>query len=114
MPLLSEKTSQINKKAEKMNKEAEKVRDVLKKEGLETRLSDKVLDAKTRKKRIEKRMKEIMQLLNLNLNDDSLAETPNRIAKMYVDEIFSGLDYANFPKITLIENKMKINENILL
>ena len=41
-----------------------------------------------------------MQLLNLDLTDDSLMETPHRIAKMYVDEIFSGLDYANFPKIS--------------
>ncbi len=39
-------------------------------------------------------------------------ETPHRIAKMYVDEIFSGLDYANFPKITLIENKMKVDEMV--
>ncbi|HHU3660226.1 TPA: GTP cyclohydrolase I FolE, partial [Escherichia coli] len=44
--------------------------------------------------------------------DDSLMETPHRIAKMYVDEIFSGLDYANFPKITLIENKMKVDEMV--
>ncbi len=43
-------------------------------------------------------MTEIMQLLNLDLSDDSLMETPHRIAKMYVDEIFAGLDYANFPK----------------
>ena len=39
-------------------------------------------------------------------------ETPHRIAKMYVDEIFSGLDYANFPKITVIENKMKVDEMV--
>ena len=57
-------------------------------------------------------MTEIMQLLNLDLADDSLMETPHRIAKMYVDEIFSGLDYANFPKITLIENKMKVDEMV--
>ena len=57
-------------------------------------------------------MTEIMQLLNLDLSDDSLAETPHRIAKMYVDEIFSGLDYANFPKITVIENKMKVDEMV--
>ncbi|PPS58754.1 hypothetical protein CRX72_22420 [Pantoea sp. BRM17] len=44
--------------------------------------------------------------------DDSLMETPHRIAKMYVDEIFSGLDYANFPKITVIENKMKVDEMV--
>ncbi|SUC19335.1 GTP cyclohydrolase I [Proteus mirabilis] len=53
-------------------------------------------------------MTEVMKLLNLDLSDDSLAETPHRIAKMYVDEIFSGLDYHNFPKITLIEIKCRL------
>ncbi|MBU5618104.1 GTP cyclohydrolase I, partial [Psychrobacter sp. TAE2020] len=45
-------------------------------------------------------------------SDDSLMETPHRIAKMYVDEIYAGLDYSNFPKITLIENKMKVDEMV--
>ena len=39
-----------------------------------------------------------METLGLDLADDSLAETPHRIAKMYVNEIFSGLDYATFPR----------------
>ena len=55
-------------------------------------------------------MKEILTLMSLDLSDDSLADTPRRIAKMYVDEIFSGLDYANFPKITVIDNKMGFDE----
>ncbi len=46
------------------------------------------------------------------MSDDSLMETPHRIAKMYVDEIFSGLDYSRFPKITVIENKMKVDEMV--
>jgi GTP cyclohydrolase I len=46
------------------------------------------------------------------LEDDSLCDTPRRIAKMYVDEIFSGLDYRKFPKITQIENKMKIQQPV--
>ncbi len=70
------------------------------------------LDNETRKSLIAGHMTEIMQLLNLDLSDDSLMETPHRIAKMYVDEIFAGLDYANFPKITLIENKMKVDEMV--
>ncbi|MEZ5449480.1 MAG: hypothetical protein R3E89_11000 [Thiolinea sp.] len=41
----------------------------------------------------------------MDLADDSLTETPHRIAKMYVSEIFSGLDYRHFPRITLIENQ---------
>ncbi len=57
-------------------------------------------------------MREILGLLQLDLTDDSLEETPHRIAKMYVDEIFSGLDYSNFPKITVIENKMNVSEMV--
>jgi len=41
-----------------------------------------------------------------------LQDTPRRIAKMYVDEIFSGLNYSNFPKLTVIQNKMQVDEMI--
>lgn len=61
---------------------------------------------------IEHRFIEIMELLGLDLTDDSLMGTPKRIAKMYVNEIFSGLDYANFPKITCIDNKMNVDQMI--
>lgn len=54
-----------------------------------------------KKEKIEQHMREILNLLGLDLTDDSLEETPQRIAKMYVDEIFSGLDYANFPESLL-------------
>ncbi len=53
-----------------------------------------------------------MRTLGLDLSDDSLADTPRRIAKMYVREIFSGLDYRQFPKITVVENKMQVDEMI--
>ena len=94
-----------------LSKEAALVHAALEERGLET-LRGEVLDRETRKRRIKEHMTEIMQLLNLDLSDDSPAETPHRIAKMYVDEIFSGLDYANFPKITVIENKMKVDEMV--
>lgn len=55
---------------------------------------------------------EILNTLGLDLRDDSLEQTPHRIAKMYVDEIFSGLDYTHFPKITVIENKMNVEEMV--
>ena len=55
---------------------------------------------------------EILKTLGLDLADDSLSETPNRIAKMYVNEIFSGLNAANFPKITVIENKMAYDQMV--
>jgi GTP cyclohydrolase IA len=57
---------------------------------------------------------ECMTVLGLDLTDDSLADTPNRVAKMWVNELFSGLDYTNFPKITCIENKMKYDEMVLV
>ncbi len=97
-----------------LSKEAALVHDALVARGLETPLRPPMdeLDNETRKSLIAGHMTEIMQLLNLDLSDDSLMETPHRIAKMYVDEIFAGLDYANFPKITLIENKMKVDEMV--
>jgi GTP cyclohydrolase I len=55
---------------------------------------------------------QILNTLGLDLQDDSLEQTPHRIAKMYVDEIFSGLDYTHFPKITVIQNKMKVEEMV--
>ncbi|MEW6998521.1 GTP cyclohydrolase I FolE [Colwelliaceae bacterium BS250] len=64
--------------------------------------------------RIKAAFTEITTVLGLDLNDDSLEETPHRIAKMYINEIFSGLDYQNFPKITVIENKMDNDEMIIV
>lgn len=55
---------------------------------------------------IEGAMQHIMQVLGLDLADDSLHDTPKRFAKMYVNELFKGLDYNNFPKCTVIDNKM--------
>lgn len=63
---------------------------------------------------IEKKFTEIMEVLGLDLSDDSLAETPKRMAKMYVRELFSGLDPANFPKMTVLENKMKYDQMIVV
>lgn len=56
----------------------------------------------------------IMETLGLDLNDDSLKDTPKRIAKMYVNEIFGGLDEKNFPKITVIENKMVYDQMVCI
>lgn len=62
--------------------------------------------------RISKSFKEIMETLGLDLSNDSLRDTPTRVAKMYVREIFSGLDPKNFPKITSIDNALKYNEMV--
>lgn len=61
---------------------------------------------------IEKHFSEIMKVLGLDLSDDSLNETPRRIAKMYVNEIFEGLNPDLFPKITVIENKMEYDQMV--
>jgi GTP cyclohydrolase I len=62
---------------------------------------------------IEKHFKEIMQILGLDLNDDSLKGTPHRVAKMYVKEIFSGLNPDNKPKAKLFENKYNYDEMLV-
>ena len=51
--------------------------------------------------------REIMEILGLNLTDDSLAETPQRIAKMYVQEIFAGLDENKFPQISFFKDEIQ-------
>jgi len=62
---------------------------------------------------IEEKFRDIMNILGLNLNDDSLSGTPHRVAKMYVKEIFSGLNPENKPKIALFENKYKYSEMLV-
>lgn len=57
---------------------------------------------------------EMLEVLGLDLTDDSLEETPLRVAKMYVDEIFSGLRYDTFPKCTTVENKFSSGDEFVL
>ena len=95
-----------------LSEEALLVRSVLEERGLETPMIETGLTSSEKQQRIEGHVTEILKLLELDLSDDSLAETPQRIAKMYVQEIFSGLDYQSFPKITLIDNKMQVDEMV--
>ncbi|WP_295200068.1 GTP cyclohydrolase I FolE [Sediminibacterium sp.] len=62
---------------------------------------------------IEQHFRSIMEILGLDLSDDSLKGTPRRVAKMYVKEIFQGLNPANKPAIALFENKYKYNEMLV-
>ncbi|MCW3120809.1 MAG: folE [Flavipsychrobacter sp.] len=62
---------------------------------------------------IEQKFKEIMQILGLDLSDDSLKDTPRRVAKMYVNETFSGLLPENAPAITLFDNKYNYSEMLI-
>lgn len=61
---------------------------------------------------VAEHFREIMKTLGLDLEDDSLRDTPNRVAKMYVREIFAGLNPEYFPKMTHIENKLGYNEMV--
>ena len=63
--------------------------------------------------KIAHHFEEIMNTLGLDLEDDSLRGTPLRVAKMYVEEIFKGLDPLNKPKIALFENKYRYNEMLV-
>jgi GTP cyclohydrolase I len=90
----------------------QKVHEHLVKVGVETPTFQTSLDRKDKIAEIEKSFSHIMQVLGLDLDDDSLMETPKRVAKMYVNEIFWGLDYEAFPKCTAVDNKMKYNEMV--
>lgn len=95
-----------------LSEEAISVSRALEAAGLETPMQDNGLSRDQKYQKINSLIAEVVSTLGLDLKDDSLCETPHRIAKMYVDEIFGGLDYANFPKITLIENKMQVQEMV--
>ena len=90
-----------------------KVHEHLVEMGVETPTFRNNMDRKDKIEEIEKSFKHIMAVLGLDLNDDSLMETPKRVAKMYVNEIFWGLDYDAFPKCTTVDNKMKYNEMVV-
>jgi len=62
---------------------------------------------------IQPHFRAIMEVLGLDLNDDSLRGTPLRVAKMYVKELFQGLNPANMPSMTLFENKFQYNEMLV-
>lgn len=97
---------------ELLNEHALKVRQALTEHGLETPLKDNGLSAEQKRERISECMRTMMETLGLDLSDDSLWKTPQRVGKLFVDEIFSGLDYSKFPEITVIENKMDVDEMI--
>ncbi len=95
-----------------LSAEAQLVRDALLSRGLETPMVPNGLSRDEKYRRITAAFSDITRTLGLDMSDDSLCETPQRIAKMYVDEIFSGLDYGKFPKITAIDNKMQVEEMV--
>ncbi len=63
--------------------------------------------------KIEEKVRDILEILGLDLNDDSLSGTPGRVAKMYVQEIFKGLSSQNMPKLSSFENKYKYDQMLV-
>ena len=87
----------------------------LKSKGVETpMIVDRVQKKSDPKiKKIEKLMTSVLEELGMDLSDDSLEETPKRVAKMFVNELFWGLNPTHFPKCTAVENKMRYDEMVL-
>ncbi len=83
--------------------------------GLETPMKSDAFELSDteKKQRIALLFQEIMDVMGLDLTDDSLKGTPERVAKMYIDEIFSGLNPANKPKIALFDNKYQYNQMLV-
>jgi GTP cyclohydrolase I len=71
------------------------------------------LDDEVKIDRIEKHFREIMTILGLDLKDDSLNGTPRRVAKMYVKEVFSGLNPKNRPNARLFDNKYNYDQMLV-
>lgn len=71
------------------------------------------LSDEEKKDKIESLFTEIMDVMGLDLTDDSLKGTPKRVAKMYIEEIFSGLNPVNKPKIALFDNKYHYNQMLV-
>ena len=83
--------------------------------GLETPMKPNAfkMSDEEKKERIALLFSEIMDVMGLDLTDDSLKGTPERVAKMYIEEIFSGLNPANKPKIALFDNKYRYNQMLV-
>ena len=83
--------------------------------GLETPMKADAFEVSDEEKKVKisKLFAQIMDVMGLDLTDDSLKGTPNRVAKMYIEEIFSGLNPANKPKVALFENKYRYNQMLV-
>ena len=92
----------------------QKVHEYLVTVGVETPITNNGLSRQEKIDKIENNFTQILDTLGLDRGDDSLIDSPKRIAKMYVNEIFWGLDYEAFPKATVVENKMKYNEMVIV
>ena len=90
-----------------------RVQEYLIKQGVETPTDENKLSRAEKIELIDANMHTILQVLGLDTQDDSISGTADRVAKMWVDELCYGLDYTNFPKCTVFENKMNYDQMVL-
>ena len=90
-----------------------KVRDYLIANGVETPVDENKLSRDEKVELIDASMHTIIQVLGLDTQDDSISGTADRVAKMWVDELCYGLDYTNFPRCTLFDNKMGFDSMVI-
>ena len=95
-----------------LSAEAAAVRRALVAQGLETPMVPTGLSPEEQYDRLHQAFSDVLSTLGLDLRDDSLTETPHRIANMYLNDLFEGLDYSTFPRISAIENKMGVDEMV--
>lgn len=91
-----------------------KVNEYLSDKGINTPMIDNGLSKQEKIDKVAQLTTEMLKVLGLDLTDDSLEETPMRVAKMYVDEIFSGLRTDTFPKCTTVQNKFNNGDEFVL
>lgn len=70
------------------------------------------VDSQHKIDQIRSHMVQILDILGIDQTNDSVRDTANRVAKMYVNETMWGMDYDNFPKIMTFENKMGYDEMV--
>lgn len=93
----------------------QKVNRILLDLGIETPTVQKHLEecSEAKNHMIRDSVHDMLEVIGMDLEDDSIKDTPKRLAKMYVGELFWGLDYALFPKCTVVENKMQAREMVV-
>lgn len=92
----------------------QKVQQYLIGKGVETPMKQNLVPEHQQIAMIAESFGRIMSILGLDLNDDSLSGTPDRVGHMYVTQMFSGLNYRNFPKCTTVQNKMNYDEMVVV
>jgi len=91
----------------------QQIHEHLKANGVETPLVPSLIPKQDKLDIIQSKFNDIMVVMGLDISDDSLVETPKRVAKMFVEELYWGLEAEAFPKCTTVENKMGYDEMVV-